>query len=70
MGHNGEVWEEARLVRNWLKTEHGGLKEKPITVVGCEDEDQTILSKRKILVMIQDNSEKGREKKRTNDPTG
>jgi hypothetical protein len=26
--------------------------------------------KRKILVMIQDNSEKGGEKKRTNEPTG
>jgi hypothetical protein len=26
--------------------------------------------KRKILVMIQDNSEKGREKKRMNEPTG
>jgi hypothetical protein len=44
MGHNGEVWEEVRLVRNWLKTEHRGLKEKPIAVVGGEDEDHAILS--------------------------
>jgi hypothetical protein len=44
MGHNGQVWEEVRLVRNCLKTEHGGLKEKPITVVGGEDEDHTMLS--------------------------
>ncbi len=44
MGHNGEVWEDVRLVRNWLKTEHGGLKEKLITVVGGEDEDHAILS--------------------------
>lgn len=44
MEHDGEVWEEVRLVRNWLKTEHGELKEKPITVVGGEDEDHAILS--------------------------
>jgi hypothetical protein len=44
VGHNGEVWEDVRLVRNWLKTEHGGLKEKLITVVGGEDEDHAILS--------------------------
>jgi hypothetical protein len=30
--------------RNWLKTECGELKEKPITVVGGEDEDHAILS--------------------------